>query len=357
MGQSVVNHPSNQGIKRLPGEFETQTALLVAWPHQATDWAPCLTQVREEIKTLMEATLAHQSVILLQDPSDPDPLPAGLAAHPKLVQVRIPFDDTWCRDFGPIGLTSETMLHLVDFQFSAWGKGYANSQDNEVTTKLTTTPEFDSLVGPMEVRSADFVLEGGAIESNGQGTILVNWHCLHTRHPKMQRAELIETLKTELSAQEIIGIDVPPHEGDDTDGHIDTLVRFIDSHTLVVQTLSNETLNHQLMKQVSELKVIGSDGHHHVAKVVVLPAANHATSWPMNYVNFVLINHACLVPVYGLASDEAALAVLSRALPDRQIVPILSRHLITQFGGPHCATMHFPAIAQNSAQPNARVLE
>lgn len=347
MGQSVANHQSNRGIKRLPGEFETQAALMVAWPHQATDWAPCLTQVREEIKTLIEATLAHQSVILLRDPKDPDPLPPGLAAHPKLLQAPIPFDDTWCRDFGPIGLVSETMLHLVDFQFSAWGKDYANNQDNEVTAKLATIPGFDSLVGPIKVHQSDFVLEGGAIESNGQGTILVNWHCLQTRHSEMQRAELIERLKSELCAQEIIGIDIPPHAGDDTDGHIDTLVRFIGPDTLVVQTLADEALNNELMRQVSELEVLGADGEHHRANVVVLPAVEHSSTLPLNYVNFVLINNACLVPVYGLASDDAAVKALSQALPSRQIVPILSRDLITQFGGPHCATMHFPDIEPN----------
>lgn len=356
MVQRAANHPSKKGLKRLPGEFEAQSALLCAWPHPATDWAPCLTEVRAEIKTLIEATLAHQPVILLRDPNDPDPLPESIATHPNLIQARIPFDDTWCRDFGPIGLVSETMLHLVNFEFSAWGKDYANSQDNEVTGKLATTPEFDSLVGPIEVHQSDFVLEGGAIESNGQGTILVNWHCLQTRHPKMQRAELIERLKSELCAQQVIGIDIPPHAGDDTDGHIDTLARFIAHDTLVVQTLADEALNNELMKQVFGLEVLGYDGEYHQPKVVVLPVATHTSALPLNYVNFVLINNACLVPVYGLASDDAAIKVLSQAMPNRQIVPILSRDLITQFGGPHCATMHFPAIDPNQAQPNAQTL-
>jgi len=351
MNQRPDHHPSIEPTRRLPGEFEKQSALLVAWPHRETDWASRLGEVREEFSALIGATLKYQPVILLRDLEDTDRLPEEIANHPSLVEIRIPFDDTWCRDFGPVGLVGDSTLHLIDFEFSAWGKDYNNTKDNEVTAKLATAPEFKSLVGPIEVHPSNFVLEGGAIESNGQGTVLVNWHCLETRHPNMDRSQLSSELKSQLCAQEIIGIDITPHAGDDTDGHIDTLVRLIDERTLVVQRLSDESLHQQLMAQVALLEVLGQDGQHHRPEIIVLPAANHASDLPLNYVNFVLINRACLVPIYGLTTDEEALAILSQALPDRDIVPIPSSELITQFGGPHCATMHLPAIQPNTAQP------
>ncbi len=353
MGQRQANHHSTTDQKRLPGEFENQSALLVAWPHRATDWAPCLAEVRSEIERLIEATLEHQTVILLRDPKDIDPLPSAIASHPRLVLMPIPFDDTWCRDFGPIGFVAENSLVLVNFEFTAWGKDYVNSKDNEVTSTLATQPKFIEAVGPIALRQSDFVLEGGAIESNGQGTVLVNWHCLKTRHPAMARDELEVRLKNELCAQEIIGIDVPPHAGDDTDGHIDTLARFIDAQTIVVQALADASLNTELMRQLGQLEVIGEHGKHQSPRLIVLPAASDASELPLNYVNFVLINNACLVPVYGLASDEIALSTLANALPERQIVPIPSRYLITQFGGPHCATMHIPAIATTPARSDS----
>lgn len=350
MNQRAGHDQSIGPTMRLPGEFEKQSALLLAWPHRNTDWASRLGEVREEFSSLIKATLKYQPVILLRDPEDADPLPEEIANHPSLVEIRIAFDDTWCRDFGPVGLVADTKLHLINFEFSAWGKDYNNRLDNEVTAKLTTAPEFKSLVGPIQAHPSSFVLEGGAIESNGQGTVLVNWHCLETRHPNMDRSQLSSELKSQLCAQEIIGIDITPHAGDDTDGHIDTLVRLIDEQTLVVQELSDESLHQQLIAQVALLKVLDQDGQHHRPHIIVLPAANHASNLPLNYVNFVLINQACLVPVYGLPTDEEALDILAQALPDRDIVPIQSRELITQFGGPHCATMHFPAISPNPAQ-------
>lgn len=353
MNQTVSQDRIVEDLRRLPGEFERQSALLVAWPHHNTDWASRLTEVREEVTALILVTLHYQPVILLQDPEDKDPLPGKLIDHPDLIKIRIPFDDTWCRDFGPVGLVSDAELHLVDFEFSAWGKDYSHSKDSEVTAKLLRVPEFRSLVGPIETHRAKFVLEGGAIESNGRGTVLVNWHCLETRHPNMDRTQLITELKRHLCAKEIIGIDVTPHAGDDTDGHIDTLVRFLDERTLVVQGLADESLHQQLLTQVSSLKLLGEDGRYHPPHVVVLPPANDASGLPLNYVNFILINRACLMPVYGLTTDDEALDILSRALPDRDIVPIAAGELITQYGGPHCATMHFPAIKSNPAQQAA----
>jgi len=331
---------------RLPGEFEAQAATLVAWPHANTDWASRLDAIRREIGHLVEVLLQYQPVILLMDPADKDPLPPALVGHDNLHVAAIGFDDTWCRDFGPIGMVRNNRRKFLDFRFSAWGKDYANTKDDQVTSQLMALPEISRWIGPSDQIEIDFVLEGGAIESNGNGCVLVNWHCLETRHPGLDREVLRSKLQQHLGTTTIAGIDIAPHPGDDTDGHIDTLARFIGPNTLVVQSLSDSVAHASLVAQIEaiEPRTLGSSTE--PPQIVYLPHPTHHTGLPLNYVNFVLLNGACLVPTYQLPTDELALAIIAKALPDRDVIGIESSVLITQFGGPHCATMHIPAPNQ-----------
>lgn len=328
---------------RLPGEFEPQVALMLAWPHMATDWASDLAAIRSEYQALIQACNAHQPVIVLKDPSDPDPLPSQLIHHPNVHIATVPFDDTWCRDFAAISLVAGQERRLLDFTFTAWDKAYQNTQDDQVTSRLCQLPELKDWIGPFTHSPIDFVLEGGAIESNGQGCLLINWFCLEKRHPGLSRAEIETALKIHLHVQQVIGIDIEPHEGDDTDGHIDTLARFISADTIIAQDVLNPKTQKLLLEQLDALRIEHKDGHQTRPTIIRLPAALHALALPLNYVNFVLINGACLVPVYGLDTDHQALEILRQAMPKREIIPVQSETLITQFGGPHCATMHFPA--------------
>lgn len=345
MKTNATAHGYKQTGWHLPGEFEPQVALMLAWPHADTDWAPCLPAIRDEFQNLILACLPHQHVILLKSPTDPDRLPDELLAQSNLHVVNVSFDDTWCRDFGPISLINEHHRQLLDFTFTAWDKGYENTKDNLVTSRLCQHPELSDWIGPFTHTPIDFVLEGGAIESNGQSAVFINWYCLEKRHPALTREAISMALCDHLQVQQVMGIDIEPHEGDDTDGHIDTLARFISPDTIVVQDVRDPKTQQVLLEQIHEIKMIKQDGSVATPTVIRLPAPHHEWALPLNYVNFTLINGACLAPVYGLETDAKALEILAKAMPKRRIVPIRSNTLISQFGGPHCATMHFPATS------------
>ncbi len=340
-----TNHPTISGISaqwRLPGEFEDQVATLLAWPHAETDWASNLAEIRLEYAHFIELILQHQAVILLKDPRDKDPLPDALTEQANLIVVAIAFDDTWARDFGPICQVSENGVRLLDFNFNAWGKPYINIRDNEVNGKLVKSPEFRRIIGPFERTAIDFILEGGAIESNGEGSVLINWRCLETRHPTLRRATIEEALRTYLSVDQILGIEISPHEGDDTDGHIDTLARFIGPDAIAVQTLHDPVASEALLNQIYSLRLLNTHGEPRPLSVISLPMVLDQSPLPANYANFLFVNGACLVPTYGLESDDVAIELMSQALPNRRIIGVPCNQLITQFGGLHCASMHFP---------------
>ncbi len=232
---------------------------------------------------------------------------------------------------------------LLNFEFTAWDKPYGNRRDNQVNPTLFAHPPFRRLIGDFETMDVNFVLEGGAIESNGRGTILINWYCLRKRHPGLTDDQIHEALKTHLRAKCVVGIDIAPHQGDDTDGHIDTMVRFVAPDRLVAQSLSATTDQALLEQQLDAIRLTVDDQEKCKPQITMLPALAHDTAWPFNYANFILINGACLVPSFGLETDAIARDTMAQALPDRTIHMVPSYHLMTQFGGPHCASMQFPS--------------
>jgi agmatine/peptidylarginine deiminase len=322
-------------ILHLPAEWEPQRALLLAWPHPFGDWADRLEAIRSEYIDFIKLVLDHQPVILLTHPDDPDPADA-LSELPGLHRCALAHNDTWCRDYGPIGLLGPDRSGIaLDFHFNAWGGKYEALDDDRVNQSLLEHP----LLSDFQRRDIDFELEGGAIDGDGTGRVLINWHCLETRHPTRSRAELAGLLETYLHADEILGIDIPALPGDDTDGHIDTLARFIDPHTIVYQTSRDAERDRLMQRQLDELRT--RDGRPY--RLLGLPAVEgFDPSLPANYVNFLLVNGACLVPAYGVASDRQALDTFAALLPERRVRPVRASTMISQFGGPHCASMNIP---------------
>ncbi len=320
---------------RLPAEWEHQSATLLAWPHEKSDWADHLDEIRREYVALIDAILPHQQVVVLIQPGDTSAR-TSLAGRARLDLVEVPFNDTWCRDYGPITLVgSETRLAL-DFHFNGWGGKYPASLDNRVNRLLARHRLFDRL----EFRQYLFELEGGAIEADGKGTLLINWHCLHARHSHLTRGEIEHELHNLLNIDHVVGIDMEPMNGDDTDGHIDTLARFISPDIIVFQDQGDSARTDRLRGQLESLR--STDGE--AFELFVLPSAGGIDpTLPASYANFVFVNGACLVPAYGSDSDEVARGVLADLLPDRDVRSVPAGVMISQFGGPHCASMHIPA--------------
>lgn len=320
---------------RLPAEWERQSATLLAWPNQDSDWADRLPDIQNEYVQLVRAIARRQKVVLLVPPGHPD-LTARFGQLAGLHIIEARYNDTWCRDYGFITLVSSGRRMALDFCFDGWGGKYDASLDNRINTLLSRHPLFDSF----EFRQYLFELEGGAIDSDGRGRLLVNWHCLETRHPYLSRSEISYELHALLNIDEVIGIDLPPAPGDDTDGHIDTLARFINPDVIVFQVQLDEARTALLRSQLESLRKADGSAY----ELIALPApVGFDPELPANYVNYLFVNDACLVPAYGCDSDAEAQAILAELLPGRAIELVPTRAMISQFGGIHCATMHIPA--------------
>lgn len=320
---------------RLPAEWERQSATLLAWPSAGSDWRGHLEAIRDEYRELITVLLGYQAVVLLTRPGEEPPadLPRD---HARLHLLPVDFNDTWCRDYGPVILVSGGERLALDFHFDGWGGKYPASLDNQVNGHLAGHELFNRL----QFRQYLFELEGGAIDCDGHGRLLINHHCLRARHAHLSEAEIDHQLHSLLNIDEVIGIDLEPMAGDDTDGHIDTLVRFVDVDTLVFQTQADSARTERLRGQLETLRTREGSSY----RLHALPCPDDLDpGLPASYANFLLANDACLVPAYGSRHDDNARAILAERFPERETVSVPARTMITQSGGPHCASMHIPA--------------
>ncbi len=323
-----------ESFPRLPPEWALQRGTLLAWPAATSDWVDDLAAIRAEYQHFIKTILKYQPVMLLVSPGD-ETARKQLSDHPDLHLLEIPFNDTWCRDYGPVTLVGSNPARALDFLFNGWGGKYPAALDNQVNGHLAR----HSLFRKLQFRQSLFELEGGAIECDGQGLLLINWHCLKTRHPHLNRDAIADELRGLLNVDRVIGIDIEPMAGDDTDGHIDTLARFLPHRRIAFQTQHDDGATHQLRAQLEGLR----DRSGQAFDLIAMPfPAGVDPDLPANYVNFLFVNGACLVPVYGVDTDQSALSLLEQALPQHRIEPIPARQMIRQYGGPHCASMHLP---------------
>ncbi|MEO8748212.1 MAG: agmatine deiminase family protein, partial [Rhodanobacter sp.] len=222
---------------RLPAEWEPQAAILIAWPHGQTDWVARLAAVEGTYVALAAAITRFQSLLIIVASQELQARVEALlgAARINLARVRfvcLSYDDTWLRDSGPLTLrTADGHFQLTDFQFTGWGGKFSAAQDDALVTGLVEAGTFASA----RHRRVDWALEGGAIESDGAGTLLTTWRCLGLRHPDQSRAEITAMLMDTLHASRVLWLEHGYLQGDDTDAHIDTLARFAPDHRIVFQ--------------------------------------------------------------------------------------------------------------------------
>ncbi|ALN63683.1 hypothetical protein GLA29479_2820 [Lysobacter antibioticus] len=333
---------------RFPAEWEPQSAVLIAWPNADTDWAERLGEVEETYIALVAAIVRYQPVLICVADDD-----VQAYARARLSSARIdmacvhfieaPYDDTWLRDSGPISLRDGEGFRLLDFRFTGWGGKFDASQDDLLVERLTEMGTFSNSTR----QSIDFALEGGAIETDGAGTLLSTWQCLHERHPQAGREEITAKLAGWLQQDRVLWLDHGYLEGDDTDAHIDTLARFAAPDAIVYQGCDDPADSHygELQAMAAELAALRTrDGQPYrlFALPWAQPVIDENRRLAASYANFLIINGAVLMPAYGDAADAEAQAVLARAFPDRDIVPVPCRSLIWQNGSLHCVTMQLP---------------
>ena len=334
---------------RFPAEWEPQAAILIAWPNADTDWAERLAEVEDTYIALVAAIVRFQRVVICVADDDVETyaemrLRSNRVDMERVRFVTVPYDDTWLRDSGPITLRGGDGFRLLDFRFTGWGGKFDASDDDQLVERLTAQHLFTT----RERQVIDFALEGGAIETDGEGSLLTTWRCLHERHPDATREELTAKLSGWLRQDRVLWLDHGALEGDDTDAHIDTLARFAARDAIVFQACDDETDSHYadlkaMADEIAALRTKDGQPYRLFPLPWARPIVDGGRRLAASYANFLIVNGAVLMPAYGDAADSAAAAVLARAFPNREIVQVPCRPLIWQNGSLHCITMQLPA--------------
>ena len=333
---------------RFPAEWEPQSAILIAWPHAGTDWADRLGDVEDTYIALVQAITRFQPVLICVADDDVETyadirLRSNRVDMAQVRFVTVAYDDTWLRDSGPISLRDGDRLRLLDFRFTAWGGKFEAGRDDLLVETLAAQGVF----GDAARQRIDFALEGGGIETDGNGTLLTTRRCLHERHPDASREELTAQLSAWLHQDRVLWLDHGALEGDDTDAHIDTLARFAPGDAIVFQACDDEADSHYadlkaMADEIAALRTRDGKPYRLFPLPWARPVLDEGRRLAASYANFLIVNGAVLMPAYGDAADNAAAAVLAQAFPGREIVQVPCRPLIWQNGSLHCITMQLP---------------
>lgn len=330
-----------------PAEWHPQSGVQITWPHRGSDWVDMLEEVIQCYLSFSKEILRREKLLIVAPEKEDVTKYFSMEEQKNLISVSIPSNDTWARDHGAISLFIDNQPTVVDFGFNAWGLKFAANFDNRITGNLFKEGVFQS--GVDYLNRHNFILEGGAIESDGRGTILTTTESLlaPNRNQPMDQMEVEATLKEILGVTRVLWLNHGYLAGDDTDSHIDTLARFCDEKTIAYVQCDDAEDEHY-----SELKAMEKELSAFVTvegapySLIALPMADAVYDndyrLPATYANFLIINGAVLVPFYGTEKDETARKQLQKAFPDREIAGIDCRPLIKQHGSLHCVTMQFP---------------
>ena len=330
-------------------EWEPQSMVQLTWPHKDTDWAPILSEITAVYEEMAREIAKREPLLIVA----PKGLPVPQAFN--IQRSMFTSNDTWARDHGFITVEETSaisqnpepiegqpsFLVLLDFCFNGWGKKFEAAFDNAINRHL-----YDQgLVRGTYEDHLDFVLEGGSIESDGKGTVFTTTCCLMAPHRNqpLTQAQIEDRLKQHLGAERVVWINHGSLIGDDTDGHIDTLVRICPDDTLLY--IGGDADHPDLLVMEEELRTLRTlDGRPYRLLRLPLPRPIHDGDdrLPATYANYLVINGAVLVPTYAQPDlDAEALRTIALAYPDREIVPIDCRPVIRQHGSLHCCTMQY----------------
>lgn len=345
---------------RLVPEWAPQSAVLLAWPYADGDFSPWLTEVEATYCCIAEAVAARETLIVAcRSASHRLNIEAALRARrvdlDRVRCVELPYNDVWVRDTAPLGVMGSAGPQLLDFHFNGWGGKYEHADDAALARRLHDA----GVLGTTPLRAVDFVLEGGSVESDGAGTVMTTARCLlnPNRNPACTQEQIAARLREYLGADHVLWLEHGHAEGDDTDAHIDTLARFCSPDTIAYTTCDqpDDPLFGEFAAMAEQLATFRNrQGRPY--RLVPLPMPRPIRSetgdrLPATYANFLIVNGAVLIPVYGDPADEVALERLADCFPDRERIAIDCLPLIRQYGSLHCMTMQFPAAIVPSERP------
>lgn len=345
------------GKKRLPAEWEAQEGILMAWPHINSDWAEIIDEAREQFARLVAALLINgDKVFLIADNREEclrylrewfQPRMGDFELYSGLLMIEeCEYNDTWTRDYGPLSVQMEGVKNpvAVDFCFNAWGMKFAANLDNCVNHRI----EESILRNSVRVDSRDFILEGGSVETDGEGTLLTTTECLlnENRNPTLNREEIEKLLSDRLGLDRYLWLNHGHIEGDDTDSHIDTLARLAPGETILYCGAGEEPgkMHDSLVAMRDELREFRtrSGNPYNLIELPLPDPIREETGkrYAATYANFLVTPHAVYVPLYGQPQkDEMAQMMLRAVYHDRSVIGVDCRTLIKQGGSLHCSTM------------------
>jgi agmatine deiminase len=336
----------------MPAEWEPHAATWLSWPRpDGISFPECYDRVQPALAKMVDALAdsepvninvcdaAHEAVVRKV-------FSKHRAKHSHVTFHHIPINEPWCRDHGPIFVKrdNDPQLAVIDWDYNAWGWKYPPfDDDDDVPTHVA-----DKLGLP--IFTPGMVLEGGSVDINGAGTLLTTKSCLlnPNRNPDFSQAEIEQRLRDFLGVKKILWLG-DGIEGDDTDGHIDDLTRFIDEGTVVTVVEEDEDdANFAPLRENRTLldKMTTADGTELMVLEMPMPRkiVRDGQRLPASYANFYIANKVVLLPTYCDAHDKWAVAVLTKAFPTRKVVPIDCRELIWGLGAFHCLTQQQPKV-------------
>ena len=334
--------------KIFPAEWAPQQFVQLTWPHADTDWAYMLDEVQVCFKNIAREIAQRQRLLIVApDIEDVRRQIANEVNMANVSLVELPSNDTWARDHGGITIFEDGKPVVLDFQFNGWGLKFASDKDNLITERLH---RGGHLFG--ELRNCrNFTFEGGSIESDGEGTLLTTSECLLSpnRNATMSRNDIEKYLLDVLGAKQMLWLDHGYLAGDDTDSHIDTLARLCPNNTILYVKCDDEADEHYealrfMEEQLKTFRTLNGEPYRLIALPMARPAFEDDERIPATYANYLVMNGAVLVPIYGTDLDAIALEQVGKAFLDREIVGVDCQALIRQHGSLHCVTMQYPSI-------------
>ncbi|MGB0721025.1 MAG: agmatine deiminase family protein [Gammaproteobacteria bacterium] len=334
---------------RLPAEWEPQSGILLTWPHEQGDWED-IDAAHEQFVRIAEAIARFETVhVCARDETWRRRILSASALqhaqHPILISCA-QSNDVWARDHGPITVFDRGAPRLLDFEFNGWGDKFQAELDNA----LTRTLHRKGLFGTTPLATVNTVLEGGAIDSDGNGRLLVRRSAVltETRNPNLDQMGFERLVAEFMGIKEVLWLEHGDLLGDDTDGHVDTLARFCSPQSIAYQACDIPADPHHapLVAMEGELRALRTPtGEPYHLFPLPLPSPILDTDGrrlPAGYANFLICNDAVLMPTYDDAADDLALAQLRKAFPAHTVIGVDCRTLIGQNGSLHCTTMQVP---------------
>jgi len=317
-------------LNKMLSEWQKQSFIQLIFPHSKSDWNCCLEEASTNFLNIIYSITPYQPCLIICD--DIKRVQSYFTTTNNIYFIEQETNDTWSRDSSVITVMENTKFKLLDFTFNGWGDKFEATLDNSLSNRLSRT----NFYADSKMYEIDFVLEGGSIESDGEGTLLTTTKCLlnKNRNPNLNKIEIENILKYNLDVKKILWLNSGEIAGDDTDAHIDTIARFASNDTIIYVACDKN-----IKSELESFKSAQNRKYNLVALPHIEVFDENGEALPATYANFLIINGAILVPVYGVSTDREAIEIIRSVFTDRNVIAIDCQTLIKQHGSLHCVTM------------------